>query len=80
MPRILVAMKLTEDEKALLTKLSERNDMTVADYLRVCMLIDGVMSGDRDAIKLAGGVLREKVAQRFSALLGFGSSNAPVKA
>lgn len=80
MPRIMVAMKLTEEERALLAKLSERNDMTEADYLRVCMLIDGVMSGDRDALKLAGGALREKVARRFSHLLGFSSTDAPVKA
>ena len=80
MPRVMIGMKLTEGERALLAKLSQRNRMTEADYLRVCMLIDGVMSGDRDALKLAGGALRDKVARRFSELLGFSSGDAPVKA
>ena len=72
MPRIMVTMKLTDEERALLSKLSDNNRMTEADYLRVCMLVDGVMSGDRDALRIAGGQLREKVARRVSALLGFG--------
>jgi hypothetical protein len=80
MPRIMVAMKLTEAEKALLDKRVEASGMTLSDYLRVCMLVDGVMDGDKDALKLVAGNLREKVGRRLSSILGFEGQDAPVKA
>jgi hypothetical protein len=80
MPRIMVAMKLTEAEKALLEKRVQVSKMTMSDYLRVCMLVDSVMDGDKDAIKLMAGNLRAKVTQRLVSLLGFDEKDVPVKA
>lgn len=70
MPRIMITLKLTEDERALLAKAAKANDMTEADYLRVCMIMDRVMDGDPLAIKITAGNLREKVARRVAAMLG----------
>jgi hypothetical protein len=80
MPRIMVNMKLTEEERALLAKRAVVLQMTEADYLRVCMLVDSVLDGDRDAVRIVGGNLREKVGRRVANLLGFEFKNAPVKA
>lgn len=80
MPRIMVAMKLTEDERRLLSKAARDNDMTEADYLRVCMLMDRVMDADPLAIKIASGALREKVGRRVAEVLGFNFKDVPVKA
>lgn len=80
MPRIMIGMKLTEDERKLLAKAAKANDMTEADYLRVCMLMDRVMDADPLAMKIAGATLRAKVGRRVATLLGFKFENAPVKA
>lgn len=80
MPRIMVAMKLTEDERKLLSKAAKANSMTEADYLRVCMIMDRVMDADPLAMKIAGAALRVKVGQRVASLLGFKFEDAPVKA
>ena len=45
-------------KRAKIEKLSE------ADYLRICMIVDAVLAGDRDAIKITAGRLREKFLAR----------------
>ena len=80
MPRVMVNFKFTDDERALLTKGAKANDLSEADYLRVCMVMDRVMSGDALAIKIAGGALSRVVGQRVAAILGLDFKNAPVKA
>jgi hypothetical protein len=67
----MIGMKLTEDERRLLAKGAKANDMTEADYLRICMIMDRVMSADPLAVKIASGALREKVGQRVAEVLGF---------
>jgi hypothetical protein len=76
----MVTLKLTEEERALLAKLATKRNMTEADYLRVCMVMDGVMDGDKDAVKIVGGKLRDVVGKRISELCGFDFKDAPVKA
>lgn len=80
MPILKLQIKFTDEERALLKKLAAKNDMTEADYLRVCMIMDGVLEGDRDAIKITAGRLREKVGRRVADLLGMTFTDAPVKA
>lgn len=80
MPICQLAIKFTEDERALLRKRAAKEKMTEADYLRVCMIMDSVMDGDPLAFKITGRNLREKVGRRVADLLGFQVSDAPVKA
>jgi hypothetical protein len=79
-PIMTLQIKFTEAERALLRKLAAKNKLSEADYLRVCMIMDGVMDGDRDAIKITAGRIREKVGRKVAGLLGFDFKNAPVKA
>lgn len=80
MPILRLQIKFTDKERALLRKLAAKNDMTEADYLRTCMIVDGVYSGDPDAIKITAGRIREKVARKVAGLLGFEVTDAPIKA
>jgi hypothetical protein len=38
--------------------MAAKNNLTQADYLLVCMIMDGVLDGDRDAIKISADRLR----------------------
>lgn len=78
MPIVQINVKLTDQEKALLAKRAKANELTEADYFRVCMILEGVMDGDKDAIRITGGHLREKLARSVSRLGLF--TDAPVKA
>ncbi len=81
MPIMKLQIKFTDEERALLQEMAERNGMTEADYLRVCMIVDGVMSGNKQAIKITAGRLREKVGRRVADLLGLRfEQDAPSKA
>jgi hypothetical protein len=60
----MVAMKLTEDERALLRRRAEKEHLTEADYLRVCMLMDSLMSGDYVAAKIFGDKVRAKLLEK----------------
>jgi hypothetical protein len=70
MPRIMVNMRLTEDERDLLAKAAKANDVSESDYLRICMLMDRVMDADPLALKICAGKLREKVGRRVAEVLG----------
>jgi hypothetical protein len=76
MPRELVTMRLTEQERSLLDKRARKANLTVADYLRMTMVLEAVTAGDLDAVKILGEAVRAKLCQVFSS----GILNAPVKA
>jgi hypothetical protein len=65
MPRIMVTMKLTEDERVLLARRAEKEGLTEADYLRMCMLMDSLMSGDFAAAKIFGQKVKTKLAEKM---------------
>jgi len=62
MPRIMVTMKLTEEERALLRERSDKQDMTEADYLRMCMMMEAITAGNFKALKIFGDKVRGKLA------------------
>lgn len=80
MPICQLAIKFTEDERALLRKRAAKQKMSEADYLRVCMIFDSVMDGDSLALKITAGRMREKVGRRLAQVLGFEVTDVPVKA
>jgi hypothetical protein len=79
-PILQLAIKFTEAERALLRKRSVKLDMSEADVLRVCMVMDAMMDGDKDAFKITAGRLREKVGKRLADLVEYRPQDAPVKA
>ena len=66
-------IRLTAEEKALLEKRAKKEKMTESDYLRVCMVMDSVISGDTDALKIVGQTLSDKLAERVRALMRQGA-------
>ena len=76
MPRILVNLKLTEGERALLRRRAQKMDLTEADYLRAAMCMEAFTAGDLGAVKILGEGLRRKLSDVFAR----GILDAPVKA
>jgi hypothetical protein len=70
MPVIGFNIKFSEAERALLAKRAKKEEMTEADYLRLCMLMDAMMAGDPAAVKIFGGKLREKFLARVQRWMG----------
>jgi hypothetical protein len=79
MPRVMVAIQMTNEEKALLDKRAEHHGQTIGEYLRVCVLMDGVMDLDVDALKIAKHRAKAKVGERLSKLLGVDVTDALIK-
>jgi len=77
MPRIMVNFKLTDSERALLRKRTEKNHMTEADYFRMAMVFEAISAGDLTAWKMLGEDLRRKIAEGVSKAV---REDAPVKA
>ena len=62
-------IRLTPEEKALLERRAKREKMTESEYLRVCMVIDSVVSGDLEALKIVGQGMSEKLAEKVRVLM-----------
>jgi hypothetical protein len=71
----MITVKLTDAERALLNKRAKKADMSVADYLRMTMVLEAVMAGDLDAVKILAENVRGKLVRSFS-----GMQDVPVKA
>lgn len=79
MPILTLQIKFTEDERALLRKRAKVLNLPEADVLRVSMICDAIVDGDRDAWKIGAGRLKAAVTARLSELVK-GTEVAPVKA
>jgi hypothetical protein len=80
MPIETLQIRFTDEERALLRKRSKVLNMPEADVLRVCMICDAVLDGDRDAWRISTGKLREKVAMKVASALKLSFGDAPAKA
>ena len=76
MARVMMTLKLSDAERALLHKRAGKNDLTVADYLRMVMVLEAVTAGDLDAVK----ILAEDVRGRLTRVFSGGMKRAPVTA
>lgn len=61
-------LQFTKAERDLLRKRAKMLATTEADYLRTCVVIDGLISADPDALKIIGKTLGEVLAQRVKGL------------
>ncbi len=77
MPRIMITVKLTDAERALLRKRADKHGIPEADYLRMAMVIEATTAGDFDAWKILAEGLRTKAAEQVARVV---MSKKPVAA
>jgi hypothetical protein len=73
----MVTFKLTDAERALLRKRTQKHEMSEADYFRMAMVFEAISAGDLTAWKMLGTDLRRKIAEGVSRAM---LTDAPVKA
>ncbi len=54
MKDVVMQFRVTEEEKDLIDKCAKRAGMTVAEYVRVCLLMEMVVDGELQALKIIG--------------------------
>ena len=64
---VQVNLRLTEDEKELLTRRAKKEDVSEIDHMRTCLVMDALVAGDLAAMKIVGQRLREKLKERLTA-------------
>jgi hypothetical protein len=73
--RVLINFEVTPEEKRMIERHAKKHGQTVRGYLRGCYLIDMVMTGDAQAVKIIGAdvkaTLREKL-EGWGVLVGLG--------
>ena len=67
-PMVIVNFKVTEREQKLIERHAKKEKMTVSDYVRTTLYMDMVLSGDREAIRLTMGKLRDKLVEKLKTL------------
>ena len=66
----LIAFRVSAEERRLIEKVAKREKMEVSDYVRSCVYLDLLFSGDAEAMKLMAARIREKVARRLKRMMG----------
>jgi len=73
--RVLINFEVTPEEKRMIERHAKKSHQTVRGYLRGCYLLDMVVAGDAQAVKILGAevkaALREKL-ERWGVLVGLG--------
>ena len=64
---IQVNVKLSEDEKEVLSRRAKKEGVTESDHLRACMVMDALIAGDAGALKICGERLRRVLKERWAA-------------
>ena len=63
-PLVVVIFKVTAQEQKLIERHAKKAEMTVSDYVRTTLYLHMVMAGDLEAIRLVGGELRNRLAEK----------------
>jgi antitoxin component of RelBE/YafQ-DinJ toxin-antitoxin module len=56
----MMQFRVTDDEKALIEKCAAKSGMTVSEYIRACMLMEMMIDGEIQAMKIIGRALGVK--------------------
>jgi hypothetical protein len=67
-PMVIVNFKVTPHEHKLIERHAKKAKMTISDYVRTTLYLDMVMAGDLEAIRLVGGKLRDRLAEKLRSL------------
>ena len=66
----VVAGKFTREEEQIIKEEAKSQDMTVSEYVRASVYMSLILDGNTKAMRLAGGLVAAKLAQRFGAVAG----------
>jgi len=61
---------VTPDERRLIEKCAKKEDMTVSEYVRVSLLMEMIIRGEVEAMKIVLHTIGEKTAQLLRKRLG----------
>jgi hypothetical protein len=64
-----VLIRLTERERLILEQAAKADHTTLSDYVRVGALTSACLDGNREALKLLAGKVKESIAEQARALL-----------
>jgi hypothetical protein len=56
----IMQFRVTEQEKSMIEKCAKKMDMTVAEYIRACMLMEMAIDGEVEAFKIIGQSIGNK--------------------
>ena len=62
----MMQFRVTDEEKALIEKCAQKADMTVTEYIRASMLMEMIIDGEPQALKIVGRVMGEKALEVLS--------------
>jgi hypothetical protein len=62
----MMQFRVNEEEKALIEKCAKKAGMTVSEYIRACMLMEMVVDGEVQALKIIGRTIGMKAMDAMS--------------
>lgn len=66
MKTTMMQFRVAEDEKALIEKCAKKAGMTISEYIRACMLMEMVVDGEVQALKIIGRTIGMKAMDALS--------------
>jgi uncharacterized protein (DUF1778 family) len=62
----MMQFRVNDEEKALIEKCAKKAGMTVSEYIRACMLMEMVVDGEVQALKIIGRTIGMKAMDALS--------------
>lgn len=62
----MMQFRVNDEEKALIEKCAKKGGMTVSEYIRACMLMEMVVDGELQALKIIGRTIGMKAMDALS--------------
>lgn len=59
----LMQFKVTPAERSLIEKCARKQDMSVSEYVRACLLMEMVLDGEMQAIKIVASTIGRKAVK-----------------
>ncbi len=66
MKTTMMQFRVNEEEKALIERCAEKANMTVSEYIRASLLMEMVISGEGQALKIIGRTIGMKAMDALS--------------
>lgn len=61
----VVGVRVSPREKRMFERLAKKNHMTVSDYLRAGAMLSAMFDGDKEAIAITAGLVKEKFGDQL---------------
>lgn len=72
----VMQFRVTGREKVLIEKCARKVKMTVSDYVRVCMLMEMIVDGEMEAVKIVATTVSRKAIDGLKRKMQFAESAA----